>query len=104
CDCDQSRSLGVANLGVGVRKMTSGRRAVRFEVTSQIGQGGPAFTALAGMSIFLGTRDQFAPRKRMPAPGQGRTEPPVIRPVQRSTNSGTAPGSAPAPAPAPATS
>lgn len=87
CDCDQSRSLGVANLGVGVRKMTSGRRALRFEVTSQIGKGGPAFTAFAGMSWFLGTRDRF---KTMRPPTRVKPEPPVIIPKQKVTNSAPA--------------
>jgi outer membrane protein OmpA-like peptidoglycan-associated protein len=106
CDCDQSRSLGVANLGVGVRKMTSGRRALRFEVTSQIGKGGPAFTAFAGMSWFLGTRDQF---KTMRPPTRVKPEPPVIIPKQTITNSGptnpqptpAAPPPSPVPGPTP---
>lgn len=84
CDCDQSRSLGVGNVGFGVRKMTSGRRAVRFEVSSQIGKGGPAFTALAGMSWFLGTRDQFANQKKMRAPDRVKSEPPV-QPIPKQT-------------------
>jgi outer membrane protein OmpA-like peptidoglycan-associated protein len=101
CDCDQSRSLGVANLGVGVRKMTSGRRALRFEVSSQIGKGGPAFTAFAGMSWFLGTRDQFAKQKTMRPPTRVKPEPPVITPKQRIVNSGQTPAPAPPPAPVP---
>ena len=84
CDCDQSRSLGVGNVGFGVRKMTSGRRAVRFEVSSQIGKGGPAFTALAGMSWFLGTRNQFANQKKMRAPDRVKSEPPV-QPIPKQT-------------------
>ncbi len=83
CDCDQSRSLGVGNVGVGVRKMTSGRRALRFEVSSQIGKGGPAFTALAGMSWFLGTRDQFN-RPKMRPPERVKSEPP-IQPIPKQT-------------------
>ncbi len=108
CDCDQSRSLGVANLGVGVRKMISGTRALRFEVTSQIGQGGPSFTALAGVSVFTGTRDKFAKQRGMDAPGKVRKEPPLVpRPVERTTVTpgNRAPVTTPAPAvipPAPA--
>lgn len=83
CDCDQSRSLGVGNVGVGVRKMTSGRRALRLEVSSQIGKGGPAFTALAGMSWFLGTRDQFN-RPKMRPPERVKNEPP-IQPIPKQT-------------------
>ena len=83
CDCDQSRSLGVGNVGVGVRKMTSGRRALRLEVSSQIGKGGPAFTALAGMSWFLGTRDQFN-RPKMRPPDRVKSEPP-IQPIPKQT-------------------
>ena len=100
CDCDQNQSLGVANLGVGIRKMISGRRAFRFEVSSQIGSGGPAFTALAGVSVFLGTRDVFAKQRTMKRPDRLKKEPPVTpRPVQRTTiQPATVP---PAPAPAP---
>ena len=102
CDCDQSRSLGVGNVGLGVRRMTSGRRALRFEVSSQIGKGGPAFTALAGMSWFLGTRDQFvATNKR--APDRRRSEPPLL-PIPKQTTTvqpGAPPPSAPVLAPAP---
>jgi len=86
CDCDQSRSLGVGNVGVGVRRMTSGRRALRFEVSSQIGKGGPAFTALAGMSWFLGVRDQFAKQRTMRRPDRVKPEPPVkVIPKQGTT-------------------
>lgn len=101
CDCEQSRSLGVGNVGLGVRKMTSGRRAIRFELTSQIGKGGPAFTGFAGMSWFLGTRDQFARRPRPPE--RVRNEPPLIPvPKQTTTIRPAAPAVQPAaPAPAP---
>jgi outer membrane protein OmpA-like peptidoglycan-associated protein len=102
CDCDQSRSLGVGNLGLGVRRMTSGRRALRFEVSSQIGKGGPAFTALAGMSWFLGTRDQFVATNKRP-PDRRRNEPPLL-PIPKQTTTvqpGSAPPSAPVLAPAP---
>jgi len=92
CDCDQSRSLGVGNIGLGIRQMTSGRRALRFEVSSQIGKGGPAFTALAGMSWFLGTRDQFAKQRRMKVPSRVKSEPPVpITPKQTTTIQRAAP-------------
>jgi outer membrane protein OmpA-like peptidoglycan-associated protein len=101
CDCDQSRSLGVGNIGVGVRRMTSGRRALRFEVSSQIGKGGPAFTAFAGMSWFLGTRDQFAKQKTMRPPTRVKPEPPVIMPKERIVNSAPTPAPAPPPAPVP---
>lgn len=96
CDCDQSRSLGVGNVGVGVRKMTSGRRALRFEVSSQIGKGGPAFTALAGMSWFLGTRNQFN-RPKMRPPDRVKSEPPV-QPIPKQTT--TVQRATPAPPPA----
>jgi len=76
--------MGVGNVGVGVRQMTSGRRALRFEVSSQIGKGGPAFTALAGMSWFLGTRDQFAKQRRMRVPDRVKSEPPV-QPIPKQT-------------------
>src|SRR6266508_1018675 len=41
CDCNQSRSIGVANVGVGVRKMIGERRAFRVEASSQVASGGP---------------------------------------------------------------
>jgi outer membrane protein OmpA-like peptidoglycan-associated protein len=92
CDCEQSRSLGVGNIGLGVRRMTSGRRALRFEVSSQIGKGGPAFTGLAGMSWFLGTRDQFN-RPKMRPPERRRAEPPLLPIPKQSTT--IQPGSPP---------
>lgn len=108
CDCDQSRSMGVGNVGIGMRRMTSGRRALRVELTSQIGKGGPSFTALAGMSWFLGTRDQLPGRMRPPE--RRRTEPPLL-PIPKQTTTvqpGSQPASRPstavtpaAPAPAP---
>lgn len=82
CDCDQSRSLGVGNVGLGLRKMSGGRRAFRAEISSQIGQGGPAFTAMMGMSVFRGTRSQFANQGRVRPPERVRTEPPRITPKQ----------------------
>ena len=101
CDCEQSRSLGVGNIGLGVRKMTSGRRAIRFELTSQIGKGGPAFTGFAGMSWFLGTRDQFQKPPIRPAT-RVRSEPPGV-PIPRTTTPvrPAAPPAAPQPAPPP---
>ena len=88
CDCEQSRSLGVGNVGLGVRRMVTGRRAMRFEVSSQIGKGGPAFTALAGMSWFLGTRDQFTKRP-MRTPDRVRNEPPILQPIPKTTSTST---------------
>src|ERR1019366_9644353 len=54
CDCAQTRSLGIGNVGAGFRKMIGDSRAFRAEVTSQIGTGGAAFTAMAGVSFLLG--------------------------------------------------
>ena len=102
CDCEQSRSLGVGNIGVGVRTMTSGRRAMRFELTSQIGKGGPSFTGFAGMSWFLGTRDQFSKRPVRPS-SRVRNEPPLVPIPKQTTTIQPARPVAPAPAPAPAT-
>ena len=85
CDCDQSQSFGIGNIGIGVRRMTSGRRALRFEVSSQIGKGQPSFTALAGMSWFLGTRDAFGKQRTMRRPERVKPEPPVIVPKQTTT-------------------
>jgi outer membrane protein OmpA-like peptidoglycan-associated protein len=87
--------------------MTSGRRAVRFEVSSQIGKGGPAFTALAGMSWFLGTRDQFSKQRGMRRPDRVKSEPPVQPIPKQSTTiqrANPAPPPVAAPVPAPVTS
>jgi outer membrane protein OmpA-like peptidoglycan-associated protein len=93
CDCEQSRSLGVGNLGVGVRKMLGSTKAFRAEVSSQIGKGGPAFTGMAGLSVFVGTQGKRA--MRPPAR-------PVISPVPaRTTVRPASPQAAPAQVPAP---
>jgi outer membrane protein OmpA-like peptidoglycan-associated protein len=109
CDCEQSRSLGIGNVGVGVRKMLGSSRALRAELSSQIGKGGPTFTGMAGMSLFLGNT---RPAGIQP-PRRVRSEPVVPRPRQTTTVRPSAPPSAPpaaapvvvpqtAPAPAPA--
>ncbi len=77
CDCSQSRSLGIANVGAGFRKMIGDNYGFRAEATSQIGKGGPAFTVLAGMSFLLGRTDPYAKQRRMTLPGRVRPEPPV---------------------------
>ena len=79
CDCNQSRSLGIGNVGVGFRKMVGERRAFRFEATSQIGSGGPAFTLAMGLSLFVGhtpTITRIGPKP----PDRVRPEPPVVTP------------------------
>lgn len=108
CDCDQSRSMGVGNVGVGIRKMMGSRRAFRAELSSQIGKGGPSFTGMAGVSLFIGGNNQG----RMRPPGRVRNEPPLVpipkqtttvRPATRPPTTTTAPAPAPTPAnPAPA--
>lgn len=99
CDCEQSRSMGIGNVGVGVRKMLGSSRAFRAEVSSQIGKGGPAFTAKAGLSLFTGGNTQG----RVRPPQRVRNEPPLIPiPRQSTTVSGNRPVPAPAPAPPPA--
>ncbi len=99
CDCDQSRSMGIGNIGVGVRKMLGSSRAFRAELSSQIAQGGPAFTAMAGISLFTGGNTQG----RIRPPGRVRNEPPLIPiPRQSTTVSGNRPAPAPTPPPAPA--
>jgi outer membrane protein OmpA-like peptidoglycan-associated protein len=104
CDCEQTRSLGVGNLGVGFRKMMGDSRAFRAELSSQIGQGGPTFTGMAGMSLFLGTRRPAGMRP----PGRVRTEPIIPRQtttVRPATNPPPAanPPARTAPAPQPPT-
>ena len=111
CDCEQSRSLGIANFGLGVRKMLGTSRAFRAELSSQIGKGGPTFSGMAGMSLFLGStrtpgvrpprRVRSEPVVPIPRqtttvrPAAPRTPPPSAPPV-------AAPQPAPQPAPAPA--
>jgi outer membrane protein OmpA-like peptidoglycan-associated protein len=53
------------------------------EVTSQLGKGRPAFTGFAGMSWFLGTRNDLG-GKRMQAPDRRRTEPALL-PIPKQT-------------------
>jgi outer membrane protein OmpA-like peptidoglycan-associated protein len=80
CDCDQSRSLGIGNVGLGIRKMFADRRALRFEVTSQLGKGGPAFSVSTGASLFVGGPRGLVRKPRPIPPERVRTEPPVTVP------------------------
>ncbi|MGI9043510.1 MAG: OmpA family protein [Gemmatimonadaceae bacterium] len=98
CDCEQNRSMGIGNVGLGVRKMLGGSRAFRAELTSQIGKGGPAFTGMAGISLFTGGNL----KTRIRPPGRVRTEPPLIPiPKQTTTVQPATRPAAPPPAPAP---
>ncbi len=81
CDCEQSRSLGIANLGVGVRKMIGDRRAFRIEASSQLASGGPAFSIGMGISLFVGGSPKIVKSRPRP-PDRVRTEPPVTIPPQ----------------------
>ena len=86
CDCAQTKSLGIANVGAGLRKMFSDDKAFRAEFTSQIGKGGPAFTMMAGLSFLIGRPDQFAKQRRMRPPGRVIPDPNVpITPKTRTT-------------------
>ncbi len=88
CDCDQSQSYGVGHVGVGFRKMLGGTKALRAELTSQIGSAQPAFTGMAGMSFFIGAPGRV---KQMKVPGPVRREPiGVPIPKQTTTSSGNA--------------
>lgn len=105
CDCDQSRSLGIGNVGLGVRKMLGASRAFRAELSSQIGKGGPTFTGMAGLSIFTGT----ARARVIRPPNRVRTEPIVpgprpatVRPSPPPSAPPSAPVAAPPAAPLPA--
>ncbi|MEP6507772.1 MAG: OmpA family protein [Gemmatimonadales bacterium] len=96
CDCAQTKSLGIANVGAGIRKMISDNKAIRAEFSSQIGKGGPAFTVLAGMSFLIGrqsntTRPDIHPTMRPPS--RVRPEPPVQ--VLPKTGTKVTPGSRP---------
>ncbi|HUQ48668.1 MAG TPA: OmpA family protein [Gemmatimonadaceae bacterium] len=88
CDCAQTRSLGVANVGAGFRKMMGPSRALRAELSSQIGSGGPAFTVMAGMSFLIGGQPGPSIKPQMRPPTRVKPEPPVvILPRTTSTNS-----------------
>ena len=98
CDCNQSRSLGIGNVGVGFRKMVGERRAFRFEATSQIGSGGPAFTLAMGLSLFVGhtpTIMRIGPKP----PDRVRPEPPVVTPRTTPPSPPPSPPLSPPPAP-----
>jgi outer membrane protein OmpA-like peptidoglycan-associated protein len=109
CDCDQSRSLGIGNLGLGVRKMIGDRRAFRVEASSQIASGGPAFSIGMGLSLFTGGAPRIVKSQPRP-PVTVRKEPPVTIPPRttpvRKTPVPTSPPpiarTLPQPAPAPA--
>ncbi len=79
CDCEQSKSLGIANVGLGVRKMIGDRRAFRIEASSQLASGGPAFSIGMGMSLFVGGSPSVVKSRPRP-PDRVRTEPPVTIP------------------------
>lgn len=79
CDCDQSRSLGIGNVGLGVRKMIGDRRAFRIEASSQIASGGPAFSIGMGLSLFTGGAPRIVKSQPRP-PATVRKEPPVTIP------------------------
>jgi outer membrane protein OmpA-like peptidoglycan-associated protein len=102
CDCAQSRSLGIANVGAGFRKMVGDSKAFRAEVTSQIGTGGPAFTVLAGISFLIGRSDPFAKQRGMNPPRRVRPEPPVITPKTGVTIQPATPRNMPVTTPPPA--
>jgi outer membrane protein OmpA-like peptidoglycan-associated protein len=102
CDCAQSRSLGIANVGAGFRKMVGDNKAFRAEVTSQIGTGGPAFTVLAGMSFLIGRSDPFAKQRGMRPPRRVKSEPPVITPKTGVTIQPATPRNMPVTTPPPA--
>ncbi len=97
CDCDQTRSLGIGNVGVGLRKMVGDNRAFRAEVSSQIGSGGPAFTMMAGMSFLVG-RQGPSIKPQMRPPTRVKPEPPVQ--VIPKTTTTVTPASPPAAPPA----
>ena len=99
CDCNQSRSLGIGNVGVGVRKMVGDRRAFRFEATSQIGTGGPAFTLSMGLSLFVGRPPTIMKIGPKP-PDRVKREPPVET-APRSTPRQSPPPAQPPPQQAP---
>jgi outer membrane protein OmpA-like peptidoglycan-associated protein len=101
CDCEQSKSIGIANVGGGVRKMIGDRRAFRIEATSQMGSGQPAFSVAMGMSLFIGGPMHIVKSAPRP-PDRVRTEPPV--PISTPVTPRTVPiQTTPAPQPPPQT-
>lgn len=94
CDCDQSKSLGIGNIGAGFRQMIGDRRAFRAELSSQLGKGGPAFTGFAGMSFFLGGPTVLRRNNTPRPPDRVRVEP-VSIPVPQTSRPGTAQGQTP---------
>ncbi len=96
CDCAQTRSLGIANVGVGIRKLVSDNKAIRAEFSSQIGKGGPAYTVMAGMSFLIG-RQTGTVKTPMRPPTRIRPEPPVQ--IMPKTSTSVTPGSRPATTP-----
>ena len=95
CDCAQTRSLGIANVGAGFRKMIGDSRAFRAELTSQIGSGGPAFTMMAGLSFLIGRQPSYN-KPAMRPPTRRRPEPPVrIIPKTSTTVTRASPPAAP---------
>jgi len=101
CDCEQSRSLGIGNVGGGIRKMIRGRQAFRIEASSQIGSGGPAFSIGMGASLFVGGSPSIARKSEPRPPDRIRPDPQVIPPPQRTTPARTTPTPPPPPQPAP---
>lgn len=90
CDCEQSRSLGIGNIGGGIRRMIRGRQAFRIEASSQIGSGGPAFSIGMGASFFVGGSPRIA-RADGPRPPDRINPDPQIIPPQRTTRVQPAP-------------
>jgi outer membrane protein OmpA-like peptidoglycan-associated protein len=78
CDCNQTRRLGIANVGAGFRKMIGDRSALRAEVSSQVRKGGASFTSFAGVSLLLGRSGRDDGLDRLRAPERVLTGPPRI--------------------------
>jgi len=102
CDCEQGKSLGIGNVGGGIRKMIRGRQAFRIEASSQIGSGGPAFSIGMGASLFVGGSPSIARKSEPRPPDRIRPDPQIIPPPQRTTPVQTTPTPQPAAPPPPA--
>jgi outer membrane protein OmpA-like peptidoglycan-associated protein len=98
CDCEQSRSLGIGNIGGGIRKMIRGRQAFRIEASSQIGSGGPAFSIGMGASFFVGGSPGVVRSGGPRPPDRINPNPQTIPPPQRTTPVQPKPQPAPPPA------
>jgi outer membrane protein OmpA-like peptidoglycan-associated protein len=81
CACGKGKTIAIANVGAGVRKMMTDRSAFRIEASSQIGNGTPAFGMAMGMSFLVGRSPSIVKTRPTP-PERIKPEPPVSVPPE----------------------